>query len=92
MACCETEIEVVTVPEIRSFPPTPRREIMKRILKTASVLALVAGLGIGGIAITSTPAEARICWTENTDYEPGMIEYDCFGGNCSEGWCCLICT
>lgn len=63
---------------------------MKRLLKTASVLALVAGLAIGGVAIAPTPAEA-ICWTENTDYDGGAGERNCLGGNCSIGWCCLIC-
>ena len=65
---------------------------MKRIAKSVFAMALVAGLGIGGIAITSTATAARECRTENTNYEPGMIEYDCLGGNCSAGWCCLICT
>lgn len=52
---------------------------------------VVLGLAVGGIATTSTPAVGQ-CWTENTDYDGSEgSEKNCLGGNCSAGWCCLIC-
>ena len=64
---------------------------MKRLLKLVVTGAVATTLGLSAVAFTATEASA-ICWTENTNYEPGQIEYDCLGGNCKQGWCCLICT
>lgn len=64
---------------------------MKKTLKIVSAFALVTGLAVGGIAITSTNAAAG-CRTENTDYDgTDESEKNCLGGTCSAGWCCLIC-
>lgn len=66
--------------------------IIKQMWKGAfAAVVLVGGLAVGGVAMTSSEA-AAVCRTENTDYDgtPGS-EKNCLGGNCSEGWCCLIC-
>lgn len=64
---------------------------MKRIVKTIASFGFLLGLASGGVALTSRNAAAK-CWTEGTDYDgtPGSPK-NCLGGNCSEGWCCLIC-
>lgn len=63
---------------------------MARIVKALSALALVAGLGIGAIAMTPSAAVAG-CRTENTDYTGIEPSFTCLGGTCRVGWCCLIC-
>lgn len=63
---------------------------MKSLAKVLAAVMLATGVGF--VAVAATPSQAVAgCRTENTDYTgPGTTE-NCLGGNCSQGWCCLIC-
>lgn len=64
---------------------------MKWLSKRVLALAAAVTLGLSAMAFTAGDA-AEKCWTENTNYQPGDSTYDCLGGDCRAGWCCLICT
>jgi hypothetical protein len=64
---------------------------MKRIVTLVSVLALITGLSITGVAVSSTATAASDCRYEDSNYDGMGGPYNCLGTDCHGGWCCYIC-